>query len=44
VLVLERHSVEPQEREHLEAIAVVVRNAKQLGVGIEGDYGIDGET
>jgi hypothetical protein len=48
VLVFERHSVEPQERKHLEAIAVIVGDAEQLGVGIEGDHrilhGTDGET
>jgi hypothetical protein len=48
VLVLKRHTVKPQEREHLEAIAVVVGNAKQLGIGIEGDHrilhGTDGGT
>jgi hypothetical protein len=48
VLVLKRHTVQPQERKYLEAIAVVVRNAKKLGVGIEGDHrvlhGTDEET
>jgi hypothetical protein len=48
VLVLKRHTVKPQEREHLEAIAIVVGNAKQLGIGVEDDHRIlhvtDGET
>jgi hypothetical protein len=40
VLVLERDADKPQEREHLQAIAVVVRDAEQLGVGVEGEHDI----
>src|SRR5262249_34910205 len=38
VLVLEWHPVKPQEREYLQAIAVVVGNAEQFGIGIERDH------
>jgi hypothetical protein len=40
VLVPERDAGEPQESEHLQAIAVVVRDAEQLGIGIEGEHGV----
>jgi hypothetical protein len=40
MLVLEPHAVKSQERENLEAIAVVVGNTEQLGIGIEGDHRI----
>ena len=40
VLVPERDAGEPQEREHLQAIAVVVRDAEQLGIGVEGEHDV----
>jgi dihydroxyacetone kinase len=40
VLVPEGNAGEAQEREHLEAIAVVVRDAEQLGIGVEGEHDI----
>ena len=40
VLVPERHAGEPQESKHLQAIAVVVRDAEQLGIGVEGEHDI----
>jgi len=39
VLVPEGDADEAQEREHLQAIAVVVGDAEQLGIGIEGEHG-----
>ena len=44
VLVPERHAVNAQESEYLEAIAVGVGNAEQLGIGIERDHGTSAET
>src|SRR5262249_2391418 len=38
VLVPERDAGKPQEREHLQAITVVVGDAEQLGVGVEGEH------
>jgi hypothetical protein len=38
MFVPEWHPVKPQESEHLEAIAVVIGNAKQFRIGIEGDH------
>jgi len=40
VLVPERDAGKPQEREHLQAITVVVRNAEEFGVGVEGEHDI----
>ncbi len=39
VLVPERHAGEPQEREHLEPVAVVVRDAVELRPGIKRKHG-----
>jgi hypothetical protein len=36
VLALELHTVKPQERENLEAMAIVVSSAEQLGIGYRG--------
>ena len=38
VAMLERKAAEFQESEDLEAVAVVVGDAEQLGIGIEGDH------
>ena len=40
MLVPERDAGKPQEREHLQAITVVVRNAEEFGVGVEGEHDI----
>ena len=40
VLMPKRQAGEPQEREHLQAVAVVVRDAEQLGVRVEGEHDI----
>ena len=40
MLVPERDAGKPQERKHLQAITVVVRDAEQLGVGVEGEHDI----
>ena len=40
VLVPEWDAAEPQEREHLQAVAVVIGDAEQLGIGIEGEHDI----
>jgi hypothetical protein len=39
MLMPERHAGKPHEGEHLEAVAVVVGNAEQLGIGIECNQG-----
>jgi len=38
VLVPERNAREPQEGEHFQAVAVVVRDAEQHRVGVEGEH------
>ncbi len=40
VLVHERQADEPQEGEHLQAVAVVIGNAEQRGIGVERDHGV----
>ena len=40
VLVQEWHAGELEEREHLQAIAVVVDDAEQLGIGIKREHDI----
>ena len=38
MLMRERQARELQEREHLQAVAVVVGDAEQFGIGVEGQH------
>jgi hypothetical protein len=38
MLVPEQHPIKLQKREHFEPVAIVVRNEKQPGIGIEGEH------
>jgi hypothetical protein len=42
VFVLERRAGELQEDKHLQAVAIVVGNAEQRRIGIEGDHSAGG--
>jgi hypothetical protein len=44
VLVPEWHAGKPQEREHLEAVTVVVGNAEQFAIGVKASASILRET
>jgi hypothetical protein len=39
MLMTERHAGEPEEGEYLQAVAIVIGDAEQLGIGIEREHG-----